>query len=304
MAAYSIWEDLCSDQGLQLTFNYLLPVIQAHSDLTYGEIAERLGKDLKIAGTVSPRHIGHVAGTLMDRIQAVYPSAPLLNVLVVVDTQGQPGTGADGYLQTRFSLSGSSFTNRRRRLVTRAAEEVYAFELWPQIYRRLFRRNAPPSDTAALISGTEVDGDPPPTTGNSGPRFGGQAESTEHKKLKEYVRTHPQCIGGAPRQHIAEKEKLLLSGDKVDVFFEMDHVGHLVEVKSIRSTEPDLRRGVYQCIKYRAVFRAQCQRTMPDLRLKAVLVTETSPSIIIRSLAKQHGVHLAVVPVNRRRCCR
>jgi hypothetical protein len=185
--------------------------------------------------------------------------------------------------------------------VTRAAEEVYAFERWPQIYRSVFGRNAPPADTAALIRGTEIDGDPPPSRDNSGPRFGGQAESAEHKKLKEYVRTHPQCIGAAPQQHIAQKEKLLLSGDKVDVFFETDQVVYIVEVKSIVSTEPDFRRGVYQCIKYRAVFRAQCNRTMPDLRLKALLVTEIKPSIVIRSLARQHDVRLAVVPVNGQR---
>jgi len=65
---------------------------------------------------------------------------------------------------------------------------------------------------------------------------------------------------------------MLLSGDEVDVFFEATNSADLVEVKSRRSADSDYMRGVYQCIKYRAVFRAQREGTTPDLNIRAILV--------------------------------
>lgn len=73
---------------------------------------------------------------------------------------------------------------------------------------------------------------------------------------------------------------------------------HLVEVKSVRSTDPGLIRGVYQCIKYSAVFQAQRAGTTPELRITATLVVEKKPPSNIRDLAKRHGVRLAVITVN------
>ena len=45
-----------------------------------------------------------------------------------------------------------------------------------------------------------------------------------------------------------------------------------VEVKSVDSDEVDLRRGVFQCIKYRAVMEAMDVRS--DASVTAVLVTQ------------------------------
>ncbi len=92
---------------------------------------------------------------------------------------------------------------------------------------------------------------------------------------------------------------MLLSGDEVDVYIARGNTVHLVEVKSIRSSAPDLTRGVYQCIKYRAVFEAQRVGTTPDIRIIATLVVETDPPSHIRDLAKRHKVRIAVVSVNR-----
>ena len=295
MAAYSIIEDLCSENGLRLTFNYLLPVVRANSTITYGEIADRLRRDLKIKGKVNPRHIGWVADALITRMLKIDDSAPLINVLIVDQITRQPSTGADSYLRKRFDLRGPIGEHRRLILVEREAKKIYTYKGWPSIYRRIFKQNAPAADPTSLVNGTERDGMPP---ASSNRHYGGPAESDEHKKLKYYVVNHPACIGVTGKPRRAEVEYRLPSGDEVDGFIENDTAAYLIEVKSVRSTEPDFLRGVYQCIKYRAVFRAERVLT-PNLRIKAILVTENEPLPKILYLAKQHDVKLVVVPVNR-----
>ena len=259
---YSVGDDLCSQRGLQLTFGYLLPRVAANARITYGDIADRLRADLSLKGKVFPVHVGHVVGTLMDQILDAESAAPLVNVLVVNQKTGEPGRGANHYLRDRFgTLRG------RRELIAKAAREVYAYAGWPRFYRKHPR--------------------------------GGPAESDEHKRLKQYVEDHPESVGAPARPLQRRKELKLLSGDEVDVFFEYRDTAYLVEVKSTHSSDPDFERGVYQCIKYRAVFEAQ-QSGFALEEIKVVLVTESTLSSKIRDLATQHGVRCKVVPVNRR----
>lgn len=52
-------------------------------------------------------------------------------------------------------------------------------------------------------------------------------------------------------------EKLLRSLDEIDVWFVSSGEQLAVEVKSRRSTDPDLERGIFQCVKYRALLQAE-----------------------------------------------
>jgi hypothetical protein len=70
---------------------------------------------------------------------------------------------------------------------------------------------------ASLVDGTEVDG-MPPASAKEGPPFGGPAESEQHRKLKDYILTHPKLIGAPTNPDRSETELRLLSGDEVDVF--------------------------------------------------------------------------------------
>lgn len=293
--AYTL-EQLCSD-GLAPTFGYLLPVVAGNSTITYGQIADALQRDLRIDGKVFPTHIGSVVGTLMEKIHAVVPNAPLINVLIVNGQSGEPGEGADGFLREWFGVTAKPLPRKVKiDLVGQAAREVYAYGKWPQVFKKLFGTTPPPSDPSVLIDGAEKDGDPPTKAGKA---FGGPAESEEHKALKHYVLKHPRTIGAAQKPARSQVELQLLSGDEVDVFFEHGTRIDLVEVKSVRSSEPDLRRGVYQCIKYRAVLRAQRVGTTPDMRIVSTLVVEVDPPSHISDLAKLHSVKVKVVRVNR-----
>ncbi|HEY2034349.1 MAG TPA: hypothetical protein VGH02_11745 [Rhizomicrobium sp.] len=291
MATYSVEDDLCSDEGLRHLFDYLLPRIETNSTITYGEIAEQLAKDLDIP-RIFTTQIGHVIGTLMNRILAIDANAPLLNLLVV-NVKGIPGEGADGFIRDRFGLphNDKPIPNRAD-LIEQEAARVFRFKQWPRIYRRLFGTDAPEIDPATLVESTEQDGKPPVT--RKGGR-GGPAEGPAHKALKAYVLAHPPCVGAPAKPDKSGDEYLLLSGDEIDVVFESRDAAYLVEVKAANADESDLRRGVYQCVKYRAVYHAQCKGVTPNIKIHAILALEEEPPGPIGALAKFNDVAVKLI---------
>lgn len=287
MAKYSIENDLCSDEGLRHLFDYLLPHIATNSTITYGEIAEWLARDLGIP-RIFTTQIGHVTGTLMNRILEIDASAPLLNLLVV-NVKGIPGKGANGFIRDRFGLpgKGDSPIPNREDYIEKEASRVFTFRRWPRIYRRLFKTAPPEIDPATLVQGTEEDGKPPATTKGG---HGGPAEGPAHKALKAYILANPPCVGAPAEPDKSEDEYLLLSADEIDVVFEHGDAAYLVEVKAANSDEADLRRGVYQCVKYRAVYHAQCKGLTPNIKIHAILAVEVEPPGAIGALAKFNDV--------------
>lgn len=71
-----------------------------------------------------------------------------------------------------------------------------------------------------------------------------------------------------------------------------------VEVKSIRSSDDDLRRGIYQCVKYREVKRAETYPYEADI--EAILVTERKLPSELQERARQLGIKTKCVAVNAR----
>jgi hypothetical protein len=281
-----------SGKALALTLGYLLPFVSANSTMSYGQIATRLARDLKIKGRIYPLHIGGTAGALADRLWELDASIPPINVLVINGTSKRPSKGVNDYLRYWFSLpKGTRLSGKYRdELIARAAADVYAYPDWERIYRKTFKEAPPTSNPSVLIEGTEVDG-------QGG--FGGSAESKEHYKLKQHILAHPRLVGAPRSPEIAHDEEVLLSGDEVDVFFLMKDRAYLVEVKSIRSNRADFLRGVYQCVKYRAVFEAQRKERAPLKRITPVFVTEIMPEARITDLARQLRIKVKIIPVNK-----
>jgi hypothetical protein len=284
-------------RGVQPTFGYLLPVVRAKGTIIYGEIADRLASDLGITGKVFPTQIGAVVGHLTERLLAIEPTVPLINVLVVSQTNDQPSSGADHFLRQKFRLGEESIADPvRRALVAKAASEAYAYPRWRKLYEQLFAAPPPSDEPVTLIGATEADG-LPPLIARSAQAYGGPAESAAHKNLKAYVLAHPKSVGAPARPEAAQVELMLHSGDEVDVYFAQDTRIHLVEVKSILSSDQDLRRGIYQCIKYRAVYQAQCKGVTPDITIVATLVMEREPPSFIKALAALHQIRIVILRV-------
>lgn len=87
---------------------------------------------------------------------------------------------------------------------------------------------------------------------------GGAGEGAAHKTLKQYIQDNPLSVGVRLRGANAEVERKFPSNDTIDVFFENATTWIGVEVKSDQSDEDDIRRGLYQCVKYQALMEAEC----------------------------------------------
>ena len=62
----------------------------------------------------------------------------------------------------------------------------------------------------------------------------------------------------------------------------------------------DLQRGIYQCVKYRAVVEAQEKEDKSSRWVRVLLVTESSlPEALDRTAKRLNVPHLQVAPVGR-----
>jgi hypothetical protein len=113
--------------------------------------------------------------------------------------------------------------------------------------------------------------------------FYGGEEGEDHRILKEYVKAHPACIGLNQRFIRCSTESKLPSGDEMDVFFESATEQVCIEVKGKKSCEADMLRGIFQCVKYRAVLEAQglCRndKKTPVIGIYLVLATGLSEKL-------------------------
>lgn len=85
--------------------------------------------------------------------------------------------------------------------------------------------------------------------------FGGEGE--HHLQLKEFIYNNPQYIGISDYVE-RDMEHILLSGDKIDVWFKLTDGSEIaIEIKSKISSDADILRGLYQCVKYKAILNAE-----------------------------------------------
>ena len=277
MTTYTV-DDL-RHRGAEPLMRALLYRIHRFGTITYKDAASMLSAELNIC-KVFPIHVGQVAEELVNRIQAVAPDAPLINV-VVVNQDGLPGEGADLNISKRFpeyplqSLRGRLV---KKEAVARATDEVRMFQDWPKLYKRLFKRayrGIPPM----TLQSNEIDASEDWTLGRGGP------ESRDHKRLKSYVLRNFRKLFEVEQPSAATKERPLLSGDRVDVLVQSRHHYIAVEVKSRRSNDTDFLRGIYQCVKYRAVLDAQFHALSKFTNVAGALVTERPLPDDLASLA-------------------
>jgi hypothetical protein len=294
--SYSV-DDL-RKRGPEPAMVLLFDRLEKRATATYGEIARLLPTALKLRDTIIfPTHIGGVAGSLMDRIQAKVPSAPLINLLVVNQDTGLPGEGSYWYIDQTLGEQDGTFARvpatDQEKIIQDLWGQVFSYPDWHRVYEDVFGKQPPSASALGLERFTERDGKPAGWGGTAG------GESPQHKKLKMHVRDNPAAVG-IPKKTVKSSvtELKLLSGDCVDVSIATEKALYLFEVKSILSSDDDIKRGIYQCLKYRVVLAAQLERRPDDGTIVASLVVEKQPPTDLRGLAKRVGVRIHVLQVN------
>ncbi|ATG38556.1 hypothetical protein [Phaeobacter piscinae] len=258
--------------------------------VTYGETAEMLERELKTSKIFS-LHIGGVAGKMMNEIMSVAKDAPPINALVT-RSSGIPGTGFAWYHDHLWrSKRGSKWEgldqDQKLQVVRDIREAVRNYKDWDRVFQKAFGGRPVNLEQKKF---REQDGKPPETMF---PR--GKGESEQHQRLKEWACNNPSAIG-LPQGFKGKVENDLLSGDRVDVLFTRGEEFAVVEVKSCLSSDDDLRRGIYQCVKYREVVRAT--RLPVEVDVRAILLSERKLPAELAVRAKLLRVKSRVHKVN------
>ena len=263
---------------------WLIHAAKRRSWMTYGEAKRRLETEIGFTAIGPDLRMGVSACALMDQILDVRPNCPLLNILLARQDDGMPGVGAARYMakylgQPELAQHGfrDKHPERWRTACDRIARDVYAFRNWDQVYQEAFDQPLPAAATHA--EGTERDGTNHHARGGEGPK---------HKALRLWVKNHPRRVHRSFAGFRTDTEVILDSADRVDVVYYGPNSTIVIEVKSQDSDEADLRRGVFQCVKYRAVMEAM------DVRRAAtvvpVLVTQVKLPGDLKSFIRRHRI--------------
>ena len=219
----------------------------------------------------------------MYRMLEVRPDCPLLNVLLVRREDRMPGSGAGSFMADYLGaprLKSSGFRERHPRRWRSACDEiatdVYAFREWDEIYAEAFGERLP--DSVPSAGGSEKDGI----------RHARKGEGPNHEALRRWVMDNPDKVRRGYASFATDTEVVLDSADRVDVVYYGPDSTVVIEVKSIDSNDDDLRRGVFQCIKYRAVMEAMDIRLEP--RVETLLVTQRKLPNDLRPLLRLHNI--------------
>lgn len=259
METAKVVEPIAGDKLYQARARQALPLLvrqaQAGTRIYYSDLAYELG-------IPNPRNLNYVLGSIGRAIEGLSrkwkEKIPPIQCLVVNKATGLPGEGI-GWFITKKEVFRKLPRWQQRSLVEAELQKVFTYPKWNAVLRELELQPVQ-SDFSPLI--TQVSS------------FGGGGESDEHKRLKLYVSAHPESIGLNRKVGKGEVEYLLPSGDTVDVLFQHKTDWIAVEVKSSLSTKLDIARGLFQCVKYRAVIKAvQATRSL-NHNARALLVLE------------------------------
>lgn len=272
-------------QRARYTLPTLVRLARSRRVITYGNLA-------KAMGIPRARNMNYVLGSIGTTLTEVSAQLgeriPPLQSIVVNSGTGLPGHGFDQFLLEWFDVG--AVTKELRPVFLRGLhKKVFGYRGWGRVLKRLDLEigDAAPIDDIDLGPVKRISG-----------RGGG--ESPEHKALKLYLADRPRLFGLPERTTLAETEHVLPSGDKIDILFTTGRKRVAVEAKSLRSAEDDLLRGVFQCIKYEAVMRAESLWQSGAQTCSSMLALEGKATDSVRRVAGLLSVPL--LEEVRKRC--
>lgn len=269
MSTAIISEPISGSKAYQVRAREALPLLvrqaEAGAPVFYSGLAEELGMP-------NPRNLNYVLGSIGQSIELLSKvwkvKVPPIQCLVVNKSTGLPGEGIGWFLVKQEEFATLPL-RQKRAIVEAELQHVFSYPRWQEVLQAL--------ELEPAIS------DFTPFVNKASGGFGG-GESDEHKALKAYVAQNPKVIGLGANVPIGTTEYLLPSGDCLDVSFSGKNIWVAAEVKSSVSAEGDIVRGLFQCVKYRAV-------------MEAVLLTESRPQNARALLVLESKFPQALIPL-------
>lgn len=117
----------------------------------------------------------------------------------------------------------------------------------------------------------------------------GSEGSEEHRNLIKLIIKNPSLLGISDVKE-SFTEYPLKSGDSVDAVFYTENSIFAVEAKSRRSGIDDIERGLFQCIKYKAVIEAENKIENTTKEVVSYLVIENEFPRRLESTKKELSI--------------
>ena len=279
MATYpNLIKEICRTEktinNVSLTISVLIKWAQCGlTTKTYSDLNSEIGKPKNFRPGVVLGYVHSVLKRL--RVLTGEADIPELSVLVKKTAKGLPSYGFAAVYPDFNSYPLSS----RREIVNSLCAKAISYPNWDTVLQALCLKPSvidSEKDEAAIRSG----------------KYHGSGEGPEHKALKEFICAHPESVG-ARNVTLKETERILLSGDRLDVYFvQEDGTQIAVEVKSIVSPDDDILRGLYQCVKYKAILDAENKAHARFGKVRCLLVIEGKLSESNRQVKNLLGVNV------------
>src|SRR5258706_12974730 len=225
----------------------------------YGELAKAINYPEPQYGNLFANRIGRTLGQmgrLIDNVPIDGEQPPYIQALVVRTGTNLPGDGIKEFYSDYPNLP----KDKKKDLIAAEYQRIFDFgSRWEELLLEL----GIATDNAEIKKRKDFLHNP----------YGSEG-SPEHKALGDYVYENPAIFGIIAVRKF--REYPLKSGDIVDVFFETATEIIGVEVKSARSGDDDLERGIFQCVTYRAVLESENFVREKTTKVKCFLVIESA----------------------------
>lgn len=235
---------------------------------------------------------GLIGNIVIEFEKKLKKTIPPINSLIVSKKNRLPSKGIDWYLERYLKATDKKrefTTEEKKAIVEEIHSEVYSFKEWDLILKELnlkpFKHKYPFFDDEVGKKNDKIY--------RGG--WSSEGESDEHKNLKHFIANNPHLIGlNEFKPKDAKVEYIFPSADKADIVFVKGEKMIAVEIKSKISNDADIYRGIFQCIKYKALLRAEQKiKKIPPVA-ESILVVERKINQALKHLAKKLNVEIIV----------
>jgi len=265
----------------------ILPILvrqaRARQTMTYKQVAQELG--LSHHRPV-PQALGVIAHDLQRLQKKTKEKIPPLTALVVNQNTGMFGDGLlkavpahmKKYLGPLRAYQDRPLDQKQDLFEVLLLKKIWQYPGWDGLLKHFdLEPLAPAPDLERIAAHARARG------------RDGVAESPAHRQLKEYVAQNPAVVG-LPAGARAKVEEVFPSQDRADVWFEHGDTVTVVEIKPTGAPDLEIQRGIFQCVKYRALLEAMSRAGSKFKKCNVILALGGQMTPTAAGLAHTLGV--------------